>query len=82
MKPHCECDECKDGMIHDSDCAVHNQPALPKGECNCLPTGFYITCQFCGEIGFDYVGLKMHYENGWCDAYSNTSESIQEKQTK
>ena len=21
--------------IHKSDCAVHNEPALPKGECDC-----------------------------------------------
>ena len=75
MKPHCECNECKDGMIHDSDCAVHNELALPKEECNCSPTAYYIACQFCGDSDFDYVGLKMHYENGWCDAYNNTSES-------
>lgn len=22
-------------MNHDSDCAVHNEPAYPAGECNC-----------------------------------------------
>ena len=30
----CQCDECKT-KIHSSSCAVHNEPALPKGECNC-----------------------------------------------
>lgn len=32
---HCMCPACKDGTIHASDCAVHNAPALPVGECNC-----------------------------------------------
>lgn len=32
---HCQCEECKWGLIHKSDCAVHNMPAHPNGECNC-----------------------------------------------
>ena len=32
---HCMCEACKDGIIHDSDCAVHNMPAMPNGECDC-----------------------------------------------
>ena len=32
---HCMCDACKDGVIHLSDCAVHNAPAYPVGDCNC-----------------------------------------------
>lgn len=32
---HCQCDACKDGTIHDSCCAVHNEPAYPNGPCNC-----------------------------------------------
>lgn len=28
----CQCQACKP---HDSDCAVHNMPAYPNGECNC-----------------------------------------------
>jgi hypothetical protein len=34
----CECEECKKlplGLGHTSDCAVHSEPAYPKGECNC-----------------------------------------------
>lgn len=34
----CECEECKGlplGLGHTSDCAVHSEPAEPKGECNC-----------------------------------------------
>lgn len=29
----CQCSACT--IKHDSDCAVHNEPAYPKGECNC-----------------------------------------------
>lgn len=32
---HCMCEACKDGVIHDSDCSVHNEPAYPKGPCDC-----------------------------------------------
>ena len=32
---HCQCTACKDGIIHASDCAVHNGPAYPAGECDC-----------------------------------------------
>jgi hypothetical protein len=32
---HCQCEACKDGIIHASDCAVHNGPAYPAGECDC-----------------------------------------------
>ena len=30
----CQCPECK-VVLHASDCAVHNEPAYPKGQCNC-----------------------------------------------
>lgn len=29
-------------------------------------------CPFCGEQDFDMIGLKMHFERGWCDAYNET----------
>jgi len=32
---HCQCTACKDGVIHASDCAVHNGPAYPAGPCDC-----------------------------------------------
>lgn len=32
---HCMCPACKDDVIHWSDCAVHNEPAYPNGECDC-----------------------------------------------
>ena len=30
----CQCPNCK-VTLHASDCAVHNEPAYPKGACNC-----------------------------------------------
>jgi hypothetical protein len=36
MTDHCQCDACKHGNIHDSDCSVHNDgDALPIGPCDC-----------------------------------------------
>ena len=29
----CNCGQC--GRMHKSDCAVHNEPAYPKGACDC-----------------------------------------------
>lgn len=36
----CQCDACMESVrngleAHDSDCAVHNEPAYPVGPCNC-----------------------------------------------
>lgn len=31
----CNCPACFEGKMHDSDCAVHNAPAFPAGDCNC-----------------------------------------------
>ena len=30
----CQCPDCR-VTLHASDCAVHNEPAYPKGACNC-----------------------------------------------
>lgn len=32
---HCMCQACKDGVLHDSDCSVHNMPAYPNEPCDC-----------------------------------------------
>ena len=34
MNNGCQCKECKI-KPHDSDCSVHNEPAEPKGKCDC-----------------------------------------------
>ena len=31
-----------------------------------------VGCPFCGDYGFDLIGLKSHYENGDCDTYTAT----------
>jgi hypothetical protein len=32
---HCMCPACREGVLHASSCAVHNEPALPVGPCDC-----------------------------------------------
>jgi hypothetical protein len=31
----CQCNACKNGITHSSDCAVHNEPAYINGPCDC-----------------------------------------------
>ena len=33
---YCECNSCVGGILHKSDCAVHNDPAERNEPCNCL----------------------------------------------
>lgn len=33
---HCMCAACKDGVLHASDCSVHNMPAEANGPCDCI----------------------------------------------
>ena len=33
----------------------------------------YVQCPWCGEDDFDLVGLMIHLEQGWCDAYDATT---------
>lgn len=30
-----------------------------------------VVCPFCEEDGFDLIGLKLHFLNGWCEAFMN-----------
>ena len=40
----------EDNLKHTSDCAVHNEPAYPKGECNCgVPFGYQQALKAVGE---------------------------------
>jgi len=32
----------------------------------------YINCPFCNEPGFDFIGLKDHFEAGFCSVYNDT----------
>lgn len=36
---HCQCDACIGGVVHSSDCSVHNMPAYPNGPCDCGAIG-------------------------------------------
>lgn len=31
----------------------------------------YFTCPFCGGHDYDLIGLKVHYQNGWCDEFND-----------
>jgi len=31
----CQCGYCSPSVRHKSDCAVHNEPAMPVGPCDC-----------------------------------------------
>jgi hypothetical protein len=33
--PICGCGNCTEHYQHKSDCAVHNMPAMPNGQCDC-----------------------------------------------
>ena len=43
MTNRCQCLDCLD-FTHKSDCAVHGEPAMPYGECDCSER-----CGACGE---------------------------------
>jgi hypothetical protein len=32
----------------------------------------YFECPFCKEPDFDLIGLKNHFEKGYCDVYNET----------
>lgn len=31
-----------------------------------------LTCPFCNDDNFDRIGLKLHLQRGWCDAFDET----------
>lgn len=34
-----------------------------------------VECPFCGEGAFDWIGLKGHFERGWCAVYNSVTIS-------
>lgn len=38
LRSLCGCSSCQEGLIHQSDCLVHNEPAEENGDCNCNPS--------------------------------------------
>ena len=46
-------------------------PAVAQSRSNAeLADPIYFTCPFCGGHDYDLIGLKMHYQNGWCDEFN------------
>lgn len=41
-----------------------------------------MTCPFCGECGFDDVGLKMHLLVGWCEPFDEIPQPRSAEDTK
>lgn len=39
----------------------------------------YLKCPFCHEVGFDAVGLKGHFEDGYCNVYEATNTCQEER---
>lgn len=37
-----------------------------------------LECPFCGEVDFDYIGLKAHLLKGWCDMFESVPPIIAE----
>lgn len=57
---HCGCPACRGGKVHASDCAVHNIPYKPNGDCDCKdePVAWISTVKC---IGPDYG--KKYYDS-------------------
>jgi hypothetical protein len=53
----------KMSLQHDSDCAVHNEPAYPKGPCNCrlsIRVGDEVTVRAkVTSVNGDYIGMNI-----------------------
>jgi hypothetical protein len=41
--------------------------------------GIDIICPFCHEKDFDLIGLKYHFEMGYCKEYNDTSTVEEER---
>ncbi|WP_246119003.1 hypothetical protein [Cupriavidus campinensis] len=62
---HCQCEYCRDGVLHASDCAVHNIPAVAIGGCTCgaeTGTSQASRARECRILAID-PGTT---ESGWC----------------
>ena len=81
-KQGCQCTACQelycDGFSsgHLSDCSLHNEPAYPKGQCDCIFKNLQrnITCPLCGETGMDAAGFKIHITSGYCEVFEQIDQ--------
>lgn len=68
----CQCDACMySENKHNSDCAVHNMPAMPNGPCDCrldqVKDGKKFTCQSCGSTAHSYSGMRIADGEVYCE---------------
>lgn len=64
----CQCDACRDGVLHTSGCAVHRAPAEPIGPCDCGALakaerryGAWMAHLVCSHL----VGLRTMFRTWW-----------------
>ncbi|VVE47111.1 hypothetical protein [Pandoraea anhela] len=69
-KGHCMCPACRDGVIHASDCAVHNAPALPTGTCDC---GAAPAAQSAGQ---EAVAWQVKWPNDNYEVFVDEDEAL------
>ena len=61
---------------------VDNSPNTTHGEQDmnpdmtqaCVDNTEYFICPFCKEEDYDLIGLKCHFERGYCEEYNQTEE--------
>ena len=41
-----------------------------------------IECPFCKDSGFDLIGLKAHFENGFCAEYTHIITPMEERRRR
>jgi hypothetical protein len=65
----CQCPECQ-VVLHTSDCAVHNEPAYPKGECNCGTQRKPLTDEMTKQMreSCDSYEMRGAFVDGWLSA--------------
>lgn len=56
-----------------SDCIYHRHTD------RCRPP---IQCPFCKETDFDLIGLKHHYESGYCEEFNKTLTIEEEREQR
>ena len=82
-----DCDKCKaqtqEPVAHWSDCAVHNEPAYPKGECDC--GGFPPQRTWVGLTNNELQPIADEYRilfGGWVEDFARAIEAkFKEKNT-
>ena len=65
------------GMIEDTrTTATAHAVGLLNGVLEDLNNNEELTCPFCGDVNFDSIGLKLHLQNEYCDAFNNVNTRV------